>query len=254
MDEKLVDIGLTKKEAKVYLELLKLGPQPVSILANRLGINRNTCYSVLKELSLKNLVKTYKKGSIKYFMANDPNSLVAFVDSQLRTFDYYRSEIIYFIPELRSIMGTFEMEKPAISTLDGSRAVFSLLFDVFSTNRVSLSILSLDKITVENNEMISDLKHLIANESLGRHKIILPAKRRTKLMSFDLLSSCEILYLDEKEHNDLFLNNLCIYDNKVVMINFESGKENAVIINNESIYLMQKSMFEKVWLKFNNES
>jgi len=88
LEEKLSKIGFNKKETKVYLELLKIGPQPVSIIAKRLFYNRTSTYSILRGLEKKGVVSNYKNYNLKIFVASDPNALIAYLDSQSKTFEY----------------------------------------------------------------------------------------------------------------------------------------------------------------------
>ena len=104
MREKLLEIGLTDPEAKVYLELLAIGTQVASILAKRLKINRTTIYSVLRNLGMKGLVSSRVKSNVKFFSANDPNCLIGYLDRQSKIYEYYKGEMLGIIPNFRSLM------------------------------------------------------------------------------------------------------------------------------------------------------
>ena len=54
--EKLQELGLSEKEARVYLALFELGPSVVSGLAKKAGINRSTTYVILETLAKRGLV------------------------------------------------------------------------------------------------------------------------------------------------------------------------------------------------------
>ena len=60
MKEALRNIGFNEIEINIYLELIKIGPQFASIIANRLKINRSSVYSILKTLKDKGLISYYK--------------------------------------------------------------------------------------------------------------------------------------------------------------------------------------------------
>src|SRR6056297_162154 len=103
LEAKLKDIGFTEKEAKFYMELLRIGPQVVSVIAKRIGVNRTTAYSVLNSLEKKGVISSYEKSGTKQFVANDPNTLIVYVDRRCRAFDYYRDEILNLVPKYRSL-------------------------------------------------------------------------------------------------------------------------------------------------------
>ena len=52
----LEEIGLSEKEAKIYLALLQVDRDTIQDLATKTGINRTTVYPVLETLQKKGLV------------------------------------------------------------------------------------------------------------------------------------------------------------------------------------------------------
>ena len=58
--ESLMQLGFTEKEAMVYLILLRIGPSPASVVANRLDIKRATAYAVLNSLCQQGIVSLRK--------------------------------------------------------------------------------------------------------------------------------------------------------------------------------------------------
>jgi sugar-specific transcriptional regulator TrmB len=75
MDEilkKIINIGLTKNEAKIFYHLLKNGGQTASELSKIIGINRSNIYSILSNLISKGLCKEVA-GKVARFYAISPN-------------------------------------------------------------------------------------------------------------------------------------------------------------------------------------
>ncbi len=68
----LIAIGLSTKEALVYMMLLRRGCSPVSTLAKRLNMKRVSIYAVLESLMQKGYVNYEKKETCRYYYANDP--------------------------------------------------------------------------------------------------------------------------------------------------------------------------------------
>ena len=73
--EELRRLGLSGKEAVVYLALLRLGPSAASTLARTTRIKRTSIYDVLNNLLERNLITTYKQGRYTYFVIDDVNKL-----------------------------------------------------------------------------------------------------------------------------------------------------------------------------------
>jgi len=80
--ESLVQLGLTEKEAKMYLMLLRIGPSPVSSLAQRVGMKRVTAYSVLDSLVERGLVTFEQNGSCRRCIPHDPECLLYGLERQ----------------------------------------------------------------------------------------------------------------------------------------------------------------------------
>lgn len=74
--EKLVKLGLSEKEAMLYLALLRFGPSPVSPLARRVKLKRVTVYTVLDSLYERSLI-TFKPTPFgRRYLAFDPDCLL----------------------------------------------------------------------------------------------------------------------------------------------------------------------------------
>jgi sugar-specific transcriptional regulator TrmB len=65
--DKLLQLGLSEKEAAVYLALLSLGKGTVTSITRKAGINRTTGYDILNALATKGIVSISGKemGEIK---------------------------------------------------------------------------------------------------------------------------------------------------------------------------------------------
>ncbi len=76
MIKALLHLGLTEKEAKVYLLLLKVGASPASSLAKRLQMKRATIYSTLQALEQKALVSFLNEEGCRRYLPHDPQRLL----------------------------------------------------------------------------------------------------------------------------------------------------------------------------------
>ena len=72
----LQHIGLSDKEAKIYLTLLEFKEALPSTISRRSGVKRPTTYVVLDQLQKQGLVSHVKKGKLEYFQPVNPHSLL----------------------------------------------------------------------------------------------------------------------------------------------------------------------------------
>lgn len=76
IDHLLSEIGLTQNETKIYLALSKHGNLSYNQAAEIAGINRTTCYAVVKRLLEYGLVKEDLGKPVVQLIAEHPNALV----------------------------------------------------------------------------------------------------------------------------------------------------------------------------------
>ena len=99
----LGSLGLSEAEAQVYLSLLAVGSQPASIAAKKSGLKRGHTYNVLAELMQKGLVQEFEKGSVRYFTAAPPQTLVSILGNREDDLQRRKRELMQALPELERI-------------------------------------------------------------------------------------------------------------------------------------------------------
>lgn len=72
----LQKLGLTKKEAQVYLTLLSLGKVTGYEVAKKSALDRSTTYFLLRSLRAKGLVLQAPHGSKQHFVAKNPQTFI----------------------------------------------------------------------------------------------------------------------------------------------------------------------------------
>jgi len=122
--EKLVRLGFTNTEAKIYLILLKLGQAQAGLISKRSQINRTTTYDALERLLKKGLIKYTIQANKKVFKPSKPEQVLNYLKEQEKLAD----EII---PELNKIYETIE-EKEEFNLYKGIKGIRSILQDILN--------------------------------------------------------------------------------------------------------------------------
>src|SRR5689334_12275497 len=91
----LEKIGLTEKEALVYLTLTEIGEAAPSVIAKKAGLKRPTAYIILDQLVQKGLVGHLKKHDQKMFSPIEPGFLLDYEKKKLE-------ELEEIIPDLKA--------------------------------------------------------------------------------------------------------------------------------------------------------
>ena len=80
----LVELGLSKSEADIYLALIKFGKSTTTALTKQTGIHRTYIYDILEKLKEKGLISQIREEGKQYFMASDPSRLKDYLNEKIR--------------------------------------------------------------------------------------------------------------------------------------------------------------------------
>lgn len=135
----LQQIGLTEKESKAYLITLKIGTNPVSIIAKNAGLNRSAMYAILENLVQKGLIIKFEKNNIRYFTAVEPQYLLNYIEDKKRTLAHYKAAIDQKIPELEALKNPYQLI-PNVKSFIGKEGIKKILEE--SINQSKLWVLA----------------------------------------------------------------------------------------------------------------
>lgn len=114
----LKKIGLTDKEASVYLACLQLGPSPVQVIARKAKVVRATCYVILEALAKMGLTTQYSEGRKTLFAAEPPRQLLRVLEKQAETVREKERLLESVLPELQILLKSGG-ERPSVRYYDG---------------------------------------------------------------------------------------------------------------------------------------
>lgn len=136
LDRELADLGLSSKEAKVYLSLLELGTASAQAIARRAGIVRPTTYVILEALARKGLASKATGPDAKkmIFAAEAPERLEHFLEHQARDIQRRQKDLERILPELRSYQLAGE-ERPRVRMFEGKEGLKSLQHEFVAVSK-----------------------------------------------------------------------------------------------------------------------
>lgn len=103
MIEQLQKLGLTSKEATLYLATLELGEaSPVSTIAKRAKLNRTTSYDILESLVKRGLVISSDHKNFRTYRAHSPEKLIAYLKEESGRYQRLAEEAEQIIPLLKT--------------------------------------------------------------------------------------------------------------------------------------------------------
>ncbi|PIZ94242.1 MAG: hypothetical protein COX81_03970 [Candidatus Magasanikbacteria bacterium CG_4_10_14_0_2_um_filter_37_12] len=121
----LQTLGLSKNEAKVYIELLKLGQTNVGPVVSKTRLHRQLVYEALNKLVDKKLTSFVIKNNRKYFQAAPPVNILKLIEKK----EELAKQIL---PELSKLQIN-SIDKIEIHTLYGQKGFFDNLAEVINS-------------------------------------------------------------------------------------------------------------------------
>lgn len=128
----LIKLGLSEKEAKVYLAALELGGRTAQEIARKAGVNRATTYVLLLQMIKKGLATSFTKGKKTYFAAEPPEQIDHLLRKQEERIFEQRRDLEKMIPELRALYNRAEA-KPKVRFFEGYEGIRAMVEEVTRT-------------------------------------------------------------------------------------------------------------------------
>lgn len=119
MYEMLTKLGLSDKEARVYLAALELGEDTVQNIAKKAKVNRATTYVILEKLMKLGLASTHQEEKKTVFVAEDPHELANILEDEKKKIDERRSYLDDAMKELMAIYNA-RRSKPSVRYFEGA--------------------------------------------------------------------------------------------------------------------------------------
>lgn len=132
MINELKKIGLSDKEARVYLAGLELGKASIQDIAKKSGVNRTTVYVMAASLEKRGLMKTMKVGKRIFFVSESPDTFLEVLKKSKKEIEETEAEIKDILPELKSLFN-IAPGRPKIRFFEGEEVYGRVLEDLFES-------------------------------------------------------------------------------------------------------------------------
>lgn len=233
--EKIKQMGLSSKQAALYLAGLESGPASLSELAKESGIKRPTAYRVMEDLENQGLFSKVAKGKKYYYQAEDPETV-------LGLYKIRQDAFVRLLPELKSLHSKTGMN-PKVRFFRGMEGLKAMYLESLKSKETIVGYGSIDDIWGLTRGFIDDyMKERIKRKIHVRG--IVPATKESQ--EFAKLNSSQMreIVLVPKDQFPV-TNEINIYDDKVAIFSFR--EQAGVIIESQDIANTQKAIFELVW-------
>ena len=257
---KLERIGLSEKEIKVYSHLLDSGGATPSEIAYATHVARPTVYRILLELSIKGLVHEIKKSNKKFFYIDSSRDLLKWKRDQAKLVSeqtqFAEKQVEFLDAILKANTGNIDVRY--FNDVEGLRSIYE------------------DHLNYSNYEMMG-FSHIESIEGfLGRDflrsyirtktknnittKGILPASNYSDTYADNFYHpisdrpNLQLRFASTDDYPLHFESEIILYgDSKLSIVNVKNEILSGLIIENEGLYNMFKSIFYMAWHYLENK-
>lgn len=250
---RLVEAGLTEKEATVYVAMLALGPASVQDIAAKANVPRASAYATIDTLTHRGLMTQHEEDGRTIFTAEAPKKLVELVEREVQSIAQRREKLVFFVPELEALFHT-QRNKPVVRFYEGDDGLrrFRDFLARQRTERAS-AFVRLDEqmhaFAAQDKERLSKIFHpqsairvLCVREKGSAHQAF-PSKLRSPLH--------EIRYATHLPFE--FNGELGIQDKTAYLISV-APRMHACVIESPSLASLLRALFELAWSQSETEA
>lgn len=243
--QQLKQVGLSDKQAKVYLAVLELGEASALQISRHSGVNRVTCYQALDRLAAEGLVREVKVEGKSRFVAEMPKKLLEnLLDKKIST-ERQILALEKVLPELESLYNYSEV-KPKIRFYEGVEGLKQIYQDTLEEKKEILAFTAYHRVDASLKRWLD--KHYVP-QRVKRNifaKVIAPSSEfAQKFKRLDSRQNRHTLLVPADKFP--FSIEVNIYGNKVAIISFVKKEMMGVIIESKEVAATFRLIFQLAW-------
>lgn len=240
----LIKVGLSEKEAKVYLATLELGAETAQRIARKAGVNRATTYVILQGLMKKGMTSTFSKGKKTFFSAEPPEQLDHLLRKQEEDIFEQRRDLEKIIPELRALYNRAE-GKPKVRFFEGEEGVHALIGEFFRKlprESTLYAILALDELIRAFPSYFEFVASALERQKIRQKMLYSHADGEQTIPT----GQTQAIWIDPEHAPFAASVFVSPHQHRIAILSFERG-ETGVLIENAAFAQTLLSLFQMIW-------
>ena len=242
MEKMIEKLGLSDKEAKIYMTALEIGESTVTELAKKAVLKRATAHLAIGSLIMLGLLSETKKGKKRVIAPVHPRRLLELAKFRANQIEDHFSELlaIYNSPKEKPKIQVFEGE-------EGVRLMYKELYDSLNNRNEAIwisRISSLKKIPYSISGW-KDMIRRVTNPRIRELNYDEPEAHEWEREMKPLMGKNHIIKHIPRDFEFGFTDNL-IFENKLVIFSLKKDVF-VIVIESEEIVKTFKALFEWVW-------
>jgi len=241
MEKFFASLGLNTKEINVFLRMVELGAQPVSILAKHVGLARSTTYSLLEGLKEKGVTCEFERFGIKYVQALNIEELQLLLERQRVDLDRKEEALKLIETEYLSLQNHLSVS-PKINLYEGFSEI-SNLFEAALRRKEFLAYFNAEAALKYMPEYVLKVPES-AKETGKRARELVVRNDEGARYKRHTTARHQIRFLPE---GFAFESDTIITEEAVYMIAYGENEISGIEIFQKSLAETQRTLFEYLW-------
>mgnify|MGYP001049100017 CR=1 FL=1 len=240
--KKLQNVGLSDKQARVYIAALFLGSSPVQRLAEQAEINRATAYVILDELRGMGLVTEVKVGKKIEYVAEDPDALDTYLNKEIEHIRIRKETLSSLKQELQASKGETTANAPKVRFYKGPDGIKSALRYMARTSVANSEVygfFNYDEASKINDSILKDNASTRVRKNITSN-VIYYSKDAT--FTSDSKTGRET----RRTHKPIAAD-ISLYNDKIALLTYAERDSIGVIIESPEITMALRQLFEIAW-------
>ena len=240
LEKDLQKIGLTEKEAKVYLASLELGESSVQKIAAKAKVNRATTYVILEQLMKKGAMDSIEKGAKRQFVATGPYALKQIIRHQAEEINQKKQKLEKLFPKLKKIHNILP-NRAVVRYFEGKEALQAVREQFLQSKRKEIHAFHSEEelLNVFSREERRKYSQRRQDAGIKHHVIYNPSKEG----SFEDTERENTVALPVPKDKFYFPCDIRIVDD-FVSISILTGQPSGILIESQSIAETFRSIFK----------
>jgi sugar-specific transcriptional regulator TrmB len=253
MDERLIsqieELGLSNKEARVYVANLMLGAAGVQQIADTSGIKRVTTYVILESLVSLGLVSQTSKAKKTLFNAEAPSNLSRLLEKREQSLRDQKTQLAELLPELDALK-TLPKESPNVKFYDGAEGIKTVVKTFIAESKTAgveelYGMSNLDQLYTFFPEIAQAQSNPDRVDAGIHSKIIYTSAKGALYAKSDAAKNREARFVKPDEYP--INGDMAIVGDRIAMVSLTGPKPVGVIITNPELARTWTTLFMLAW-------
>jgi len=242
MDEiDLEKLGLNRNEARVYYALIQKKEATAAELIKITGAHRGIVYDNLERLIEKGLVSFVMKEGKKYFVAEEPDAIIEFLNSKKEVIDTEIKNAGKLMPEISKYLRAETEETSDTRVFRGAKGLKKVLAEILTAKESWCIGMTNESVQVLSSNYWENYNAKVNALKIKEHFLLNADYKDTYF--FDGIKTVDYRRLPPELNQ---VTEIVIYNDEVAMFIF-TKTPTVVVVRDKNLFRTFKQQFDFLW-------